>query len=208
MSQDVNSDQLSEALVGVEVANARVIELTKRLVDLVKESRSLKAEIEEGLKHQLAGNGATERSHADPSLPRASKRNVFRSIFRRRLSVRAVVCLDKVCNITWVRGAEISLIGRANVSFEGWMVPASGEKAFEGMVLTLQGNGTSVTAQAMILIRKDVAVHLKKPGMEKSGFYCEIPTSRLTPSEYDMIFVGTDGAGIQHREIFGSIKFI
>lgn len=72
---------------------------------------------------------------------------------------------------------------------DGWATDTMARPGRDVFVHVLNERGVVVASvrRASTVIRPDVAMAFKAPGLEKSGFHVEIPTQGLAPGKYELM---------------------
>jgi hypothetical protein len=114
--------------------------------------------------------------------------------------------VDEICGHAPSRsgGAIVHSLRRSDswaVTISGWAVPKDQSQAFTSARITMRGSAGSVTRQASIHLRDDVATHFGNPSFAMSGFRFEVPMSELAVGSYALelaVFSDVSGENTVH----------
>jgi hypothetical protein len=183
---DISEISRERTLVDLAVARVRIVNLASEIDGSAAELAVLRAELAETRGPLVVSQGLTPASKSPSNRFGTSTLRFWRRS-RRQRAVQWHV--DEICGQAPSRspGGISHVVRRGDswaLTMSGWAVPSDQSPAFTSARIRMSSPGGSITKQASIHLRDDVAAHFGKPTFAMSGFRFEVPMSELAVGSY------------------------
>jgi hypothetical protein len=204
-------------LADLEIARARILDLTVRIGRASVELQDLRGELAERRQaiddenRKRASKPAERRESRQRSASNFKMPRWIRLWSKPKAQMRCHV--DEICgDFPVALGGQISVSVDRNKSWaftiSGWLVPQDGYPAFKAARLVMTGPGGAITRQVATHIRDDVGAHFGNREFALSGFRFDVPMSDLEAGKYSIDLIGHCPSRGEIESHLGWVEFI
>lgn len=176
---DLAEISYKQALIDLDFANARIVDLSCRIDVTAAELIVLREQYE-----TLKAGSVT----AAPAASAAPSRRplAFLHDLRRK---KILFHIDEVCGAPLVSGKDgakhvVSRREAKVITISGWAVPKNFPGPLAAVDVVLTGTDHSFSSRVSTFARQDVAAHFRNPSLERSGFRFQVGSATLQPGSY------------------------